>query len=60
MTRTSRLFVLIAAAALPMIAACSASPTAPNTIKPLHDGGRDSVWVTDSAGHSYWDWKPWG
>ena len=60
MTRKTRLFLLAFVVALPMVSACSASPTAPKAVKSLHTITRDSVWVTDSLGHSYWDQKPWG
>lgn len=59
MTRKTRLVVLIVTAAMPMIAACSASDvTAPNTGRSLRDGGGDSVKV-DSAKARY-DSHPWG
>ncbi|MEP6764158.1 MAG: hypothetical protein ABJB66_07605 [Gemmatimonadaceae bacterium] len=58
MTRKSRLFVLIVAAALPMIAACSSSDvTGPNTGRVLRDGSGDSIVVDTTKRH---DSHPWG
>lgn len=59
MTRKTRLLVLIAAAALPMIAACSSSDvTAPSTGRSLRDSHGDSVGI-DTANKRY-DNHPWG
>lgn len=43
MTRTSRLVLLIVAASLPMVSACSESPTGPTEIKLRRDAARDSM-----------------
>ena len=52
MTRKSRLFVLITAASLPLIAACNEATTAPE-LKSRMDGG-------DSASFSCRENLPWG
>ena len=55
MTRTSRLTLLIVAASLPMLSACSDSPTGPGELQLRKDSTSDSL-VSMGCG----DVLPWG
>lgn len=57
MNRTSRFALLIATITLPLIAACSESPTAPGTLQVRRDGG-DSTGLDSTA--LCRDHQPWG
>jgi hypothetical protein len=57
MTRKSRLALVAVAVVMPMIAACSATPTGPDTFKVRRAGG-DST-ALDST-HRCGDVTPWG
>lgn len=57
MTRKSRLFVLIAAASLPMIAACSEVTTAPEMVKSRKMSVEDSLAL---VGMGCGEIVPWG
>lgn len=57
MTSKSRFFVLIAAASLPLMAACSESPTAPETFKTRRMSVSDSLGLVELGCGEY---LPWG
>lgn len=54
MTRKSRVIALVAVVTLPMLAACSASPTAPADLEIRKDGAEAFV------GMGCGDYVPWG
>jgi hypothetical protein len=59
MTSKSRFFVLIAAASLPLMAACSEGPTAPgDSFKSRRISERDSLSLV--ANHGCGEVQPWG
>lgn len=55
MIRKSRLALLVVAASLPMLTACSDSLTAPTELKVRKDATTDSL-IAMGCG----DWQPWG
>lgn len=56
MTRKSRVLALVAVVTLPMLAACSGSPTAPAALEIRKDGTNSPEFVGMGCG----DYVPWG